>query len=388
MKILFFNYEYPPLGGGAGNATFYIMQEFAKIPDLEVDLITSSIDDKRHIENISDNIRIHRIPIGKNQANLHYQSQKELIIYAIKAYFYARKLVIKAKRANNPYQMTHSFFSIPCGQISWILKKQYGLPYTVSLRGSDVPGYSAKFSAVYKILNPLIKKVWADADRVVSVSSGLKELALHAKPDQHIEVIVNGINIDEFTYDPNARDIEKFRILCVSRLTPRKGIHYLIESTKYLKNEYPNIQVDIVGDGEQHTELTAKAHDLELNDHCIFHGLVPHDEITPFYKQASIFVLPSANEGMSNTMLEALACGLPLVATDTGGTRELVRDGENGFIIKMKDPEDIAEKIKKIMTNDELRIHMAEASRHLAEQMSWKNVAEKYVDLYQEVTKK
>jgi hypothetical protein len=78
MKVLFFNYEYPPLGGGAANATANILREFSKISGLEVDLITSSVDDGYHLEKIGDNIRLHKIPIGKNEKNLHFQSQKDL----------------------------------------------------------------------------------------------------------------------------------------------------------------------------------------------------------------------------------------------------------------------------------------------------------------------
>ena len=93
MRILFFNYEYPPLGGGAGVATSYILKEFTKIPDLEVDLVTSSVSEHYQLEKIGENIKIHRLPIGKNKNNLHFQSQKDLLIYSWKAYFYARKLI-------------------------------------------------------------------------------------------------------------------------------------------------------------------------------------------------------------------------------------------------------------------------------------------------------
>ena len=126
MRVLFFNYEYPPLGGGAANATFYILQEYAKLPGLKVDLVTSSIDSEYHLERIGDNIVVHRLPIGKNKTNLHFQSQKELIVYSWKAYFFAWKLIRK-----NKYALTHSFFSVPCGFLSTVIKMQFGLPYII-----------------------------------------------------------------------------------------------------------------------------------------------------------------------------------------------------------------------------------------------------------------
>ena len=88
---------------------------------------------------------------------------------------------------------------------------------------------------------------------------------------------------------------------------------------------------------------------------------------------------------MSNAMLEALSSGLPLLSTNTGGADELLKDGSNGFIIKMKDASDIAEKIEKIVTNKNLQDSMGKASRELAETMSWGKVAEQYLDLYKQI---
>ena len=87
MRVLFFNYEYPPLGGGAGNATAYILREFSEIQNLKVDLVTSSAGKEYCLEKIGSHINIHRLPIGKNNKNLHFQSQKELLVYAWQAYF-------------------------------------------------------------------------------------------------------------------------------------------------------------------------------------------------------------------------------------------------------------------------------------------------------------
>lgn len=383
MKVLFFNYEYPPLGGGAGNATSYIMKEFSSFPGLEIDLITSSIDKEYHLEKVGSNIRIHRIPIGKNPQNLHYQSQKELMVYAVKAYFFARKLMKK-----NKYDLTHSFFTVPCGQVSWILKKMHKLPYVVSLRGSDVPGYSQKFSLIYKFINPLIRKIWKDADNVVSVSSGLRDLARKFNPDQEIDVIFNGINISEFQYQPEKVDTDHFRILCVSRLTQRKAIDYLIRAVANLKEKHPDVVLELVGDGEQKSELENLARELKAEKYIVFTGLVKHEEVSAYFNRASVFVLPSLNEGMSNVMLEALACGLPIVATDTGGTKELVDDGRNGFIIKMKDAKDIEEKVERLIADQELRKKMAQESRKKAEEMSWRKVADDYFNFYEKLAKK
>lgn len=391
MKILFFNYEYPPLGGGAGNATYYILREFSKIPDFEVDLITSSIDSDFHAEKIGNNVKIYRLPIGKNKQNLHFQSKKDILIYTWKSYFFAKKLIAK-----NKYDLSHSFFSVPCGYISYKLKKRFKMPYIVSLRGADVPGYSERFTTLYAILKPLIREIWSEANYVIYNSQGLKDLATKTNGRQEINVIPNGINTDEFKPDlkkyddletrlSNRLSSQNFKILCVSRLTPRKGIKYLIEAFKNLSKKYKNLELIIVGEGDDKNNLINLSGEEIKNEKIKFTGLVPHNKLPEIYQTADVFVLPSLNEGMSNTMLEALACGLPLIATDTGGTQELIQNGKNGFIVKMKNPDDLAKKIQQLIKNPELRNKMGFESRKLAENFSWQKVAEKYFELYKKI---
>ncbi|KKP84928.1 MAG: Glycosyltransferase [Candidatus Moranbacteria bacterium GW2011_GWF2_35_54] len=378
MKILFFNYEYPPLGGGAANATFCILREFSKITDLEVDLITSSINEKYSVEKIGGNITIYKVPIGKNSNNLHFQSQKDLIVYAWRALILANKLIKK-----NKYDLTHSFFTVPCGAIS--LK----IPFVISLRGSDVPGYSERFKFIYTILKPLIKLIWKKSSTVVSNSRGLRDLALETNKHQKVDIIFNGIDLDDFCPNESLRAKDRFIItIGATRITARKGTNYLVEALGILAPKYPNLLLRILGDGDEKNNLIDLTKKMKLENFVQFLGRIPREETAPYYQEASLFVLPSLNEGMSNAMLEALASGLPILATQTGGTEELVEDGINGFVIKMKDPKDLADKIEMILKDDGLRVQMGLASRKKAQEMSWKNVAQKYFELYEEIVKK
>lgn len=384
MRVLFFNYEYPPLGGGAANATAYILREYSKIPDLEVDLVTSSVDNKYHLEKIGGNVDIHRLPIGKNPGNLHFQSQRDLLAYSWKAFLFSRKLILK-----NRYDMTHSFFSVPCGFLSLAYYWWYKLPYVVSLRGADVPGYSDRFNLMYIFLKPLIKHIWKKSDFTVANSQGLKELSLRSKPNKEIKVIYNGIDTEQFYPDYVKRSGSEFIITSgASRVTHRKGLNYLIEAVAELLPHYPRLRLKIIGEGNTKKELENLVKKSKIEKNVDFVGRIPHEKTPAYYQEANLFVLPSINEGMSNAILEALASGLPILATDTGGSKELVRDGINGFIIRMKDAADIAEKIKKIIANAELRASMSQASRQLAETMSWSKVAHQYFTLYKKIKSK
>lgn len=379
MKILFFNYEYPPLGGGAANATEYILKEFSRIPDLEVDLVTASVDHEYHLEKIGESIYVHRLPIGKNGKNLHFQSQKDLIVYAWKAYWFSRKL-LKDKK----FDLTHSFFTVPCGAVSWLLWLTKKIPYVVSLRGSDVPGYSDRFGFVYKSISFLFKEIWKKASAVVSNSKGLRELALKTNPHQEISIIYNGVDVEKFKPDERSTEHGKIYLtLGASRITTRKGIVYLVDAVKILSQKYPNIFMDVMGEGDARDGLEKYVKEAGLSEKIKFIGRIPKDETFSHYQKADIFVLPSMNEGMSNAMLEALATGLPIISTNTGGAEELVKDGINGLIVEKKNSHDLAEKIEKIISDENLRKRMGEESRKLAEKMSWENVAKDYFDLYE-----
>lgn len=382
MKILFFNYEYPPLGGGAGVASSYLLREYAKNPDLEVDFITSSVDQNYNVIKVGENITVHALPIGKNAGNIHYQTKKELLKYSWKAFWFARKLC-KQKR----YDLTHSFFSVPCGFLSMLLKFEFKLPYVVSLRGSDVPYYSERFTTLYKFITPIIRFIWNRAYFVIANSQGLRELALRTKANKDIGVIYNGIDIKQFYPRKELRNPEEFRVICGTRVTPRKGMRLLIQALDILSRRYSNVKVLIVGEGDEKQALKDFSRGLGLDKNVNFLGYVPRDKAAEIYGQADVYASPSFNEGMANFMLECMALGMPIVATDVGGTTELVTEGKNGMIIKVGDANDLAEKLETLILNPTMKEMMGLASRARAEQMSWEKVAGQYLDVYDQTAK-
>ena len=298
-------------------------------------------------------------------------------------------MIKQAGEKGERYDLTHSFFTVPCGFISLLFRRQYGIPYIISLRGADVPGFSERFSYIYFLLTPFIRKIWKDAFAVVACSTGLMGLAKKTDPDQKIGLISNGINTDLFRPDNSQRLQDKFIITQGgTRLTGRKGIRYLIEAVSKIAARHPQVYLKIIGEGDEKENLENQSRELGVGAKVEFLGKIPNADLPVFYQEASLFVLPSLNEGMSNAMLEALASELPIVATDTGGARELIKDGINGYIIKFKNSADIAEKLEKLINSPELTRKMGEESRKIAEKMSWKSVAEKYYELYEEIKNK
>jgi glycosyltransferase involved in cell wall biosynthesis len=373
MKILILNYEFPPLGGGAGNATYYLLKEFSKNKNVEIDLVTSSTG-KYKEENFSKNVKIYYLDIGKNNKNLHSQSRRQLIKYSWKAYKLSKKLQ-KTKK----YDLTHAFFGIPCGFIAMALK----IPYVVSLRGSDVPFYSEKYKYLDKLVfKRLSKIIWKKAKKVIANSSDLRDLAYQTYSKKKIEIIPNGIDIEEFKPREKPKEFQgSFNIISTSRFTQRKGVIYLLKAFKEIAEEFDKAKLILIGEGEQEDEFKQFVKDNGLQQKVFFKGLVSHDKIAKEYNKADVFVLPSFNEGMSNSLLEALASGLAIISTDTGGAKDLISK-ENGFIVKKGGAKPIKKVLEDITKNSEKLEKMKEISRRKALELSWEKVAGSYFKFY------
>lgn len=372
-KILILNYEFPPLGGGAGNATYYLLKEFSKDNELVIDLVTSSTDNFK-IQKFSDNITIHFLDINKKN-NLHYQSNIDLLLYSWKAYWYCKKL-----KKRKDFNLIHAFFGIPCGYLAMKLKRKFDIPYIVSLRGSDVPFYNKRFYWLDKLLfKRLSRKIWKNARAVITNSEGLKNLAQQTVKKQKIDVIYNGVDINQFY--PNVAFNQEFTIISTSRLIKRKGINYLLDAFIDFEKKHNNSHLIIVGDGDLKNKLINKVSNAYLNSKVTFLGTIKHDDLPNFYQNADVFILPSLNEGMSNSLLEAMASGLAIIATDTGGVKELINE-ENGIIINQKNSIDIFNSLEKLYKDRDLLSKMKKNNREKVFNFSWKKTKEKYKNIY------
>lgn len=365
LRILMLNYEYPPLGGGAANQTFFTLAEFYNQPNIEIDLITASTG-KFYVENPAENVRVFYLDIGKNN-NLHYQSGFDLLTYSYKAFWFAKKLI----RENN-YTGVHAFFGIPCGFIAMLL----GLPYLVSLCGSDVPFHNKKYFWVDVFLfNYLSRLIWRRAAFVIPNSEGLKNTALKTNKSQAFKIIPNGVDTTIFSPSNTKKATNsKLQLISVGRLSKIKQFNLLVEALEHL----PNCELSLIGDGPELENLQKLA--KEKNILCNFYGKLNRNEIVEHLQNSDIFVLPSENEGMSNALMEAMACGLPIIVSKVGGSQELVKN--NGFAVENIDAEKIRKLLKFYLEKPEYLTKHGEESRKIALTMSWKQVSNAYFELY------
>ena len=372
MRILMLNYEFPPLGGGAGNANYYLLREFSKYDDINIDLVTSSTLPKYEYEGFSENIKIYKLNVKKK--HLNYWTKKELLIWALKAY----KIIGHMVREID-YDLCHCWFGWPCGAIGYLFKKK--VPYIISLRGSDVPFHNPRLKIIDSTLfSGMSRIVWADANRVIANSSDLKAEALLTL-DRDIDIIPNGVDTGLFKMGEK-RIKNGMNLLFVGRLNEIKGLNYLLAALSKIESD--KIELWLVGDGPEKRNLEKITADLNIQDKVKFFGvIIEREELRRIYQSADVFVLPSLSEGMSNTILEAMACGLPIITTGTGGTRELIKN--NGFIVPIKDPESIKNAIAQYLEDKKLKVQHGRKSREIAEGLSWEKVAKKYSEIYEMV---
>lgn len=374
MKILAISHEFPPIGGGGANACYFLTKGFVG-KGHDVTLVTANYQGMPESETING-VRV--IRVNSKRAHKEHCSFKEMLSYLLKAYPVANKLQKREK-----FDVCLVFFGIPSGPIGYMLKKKYKLPYVIRFGGGDVPGFQERFTKVYKIIAPAIKLIWKNADALIANSQGLKDMALDFYDRKPFDIIPNGVDTDVFF--PVEREAgEEFRILFVSRLIERKGLQFIIPQLKEIQSSTDQkIKLIVVGDGPYRETLEQIAKGNQVYDMIEFVGQKDKSEIVPYYQNADLFILPSAKEGMPNVVLEAMACGLPIIMTPCEGSAELVSN--NGYIVS---EDDFKEKIEYLLKNKFECEKFGKNSKSIVEQkFKWNKIVQEYLKALDEVSK-
>ena len=379
MRLLMLNNEFPPLGGGTGTVTLAMLEYFARVPGLEVDLITSALGRRPEEEPFASKIKLYKVPVRNK--NIHHSSNQELSEY----FFRGLRLALKLHRQRS-YDICFAWSAVPAGAIALALRRIGGLRYVVRVCGPDIPGFERRYQAIHWLISPLMRRIWRGAESVVAKSD--REIELIHAVDPHLSclLIPNGVDIVAFKPNQTMPEAGPLRILCVGRLIERKGQRHLIDAVKRLVDETIDVQLDLVGTGDARSENEAHVARLGLKERVHFRGYVPREKIAEYYAAAHVFVLPSYNEGMSVALLEAMASGLPVVVTPTGGTRELVESQVNGFIFDWADVDGLTTHLRRLAKDRSLVRSMGQASRRRASDFSWDRAALRYIDLFQQLT--
>ena len=377
MRILMINYEFPPVGGGGGNVTYFISRNLARRGH-DVRVITSQFRDLPKYEEL-EGFGVYRVPVLRKSADIC--GVHEMLTFVLSASLYSLRFVKKFRP-----DVVHVFFGIPSGPVAYLLRKVRDLPYVLFLGGRDVPRPHPDpplYRLIYGILGPAIKSIWGNARAVVACSKGLRELALRTYDGIPIHVIPDGVDLGKFRPVERSENPERVKLLAIGRLIPRKGFDSLIRSLpEAMKTARRDFYIEIVGDGPQRAELTSLVEQLGVTEKVVFAGTVPYDQLAEKYQQADVFVLSSLAEGMPLVVLEAMASGWPIVATRVQGMEDLVTEGVNGYLFPPADHLSLGQCLVAVINDDSGRVRMGKESARIVRKYDWANIAEQYLHIY------
>lgn len=292
----------------------------------------------------------------------------------------------------------HAHWIVPQGFSAVLVKMITGIPVVVTAHGGDVFGLQGLAFNIIKRFT--LKK----ADVVTVVSTALADIlsrltGLMPKPDS----IPMGVNSEIFSpVRTQRKDIinEKYGIkgpclLYVGRLTEKKGVRYLIDAMCFVLQVFPLAQLLIVGGGELENDLKNQVANLGLGQHVHFVGGVPNKELPEYYAAADIFIGPSIvtkqgdTEGFGLTFVEAAMSGCLVIASDTGGIRDIIQDNVTGFLVPQKNSESLANKIVYALAHQSEILNIKESARkRCVEKYDWIVVSRHYAELFLALAKR
>ncbi len=362
-RVLVFTTAYRPLIGGSEIA---LEETVRHLPDIFFDIVTPRHRRTFLAKEGGSNFCIYRVGFGLGEL-------LDKLSFPCLGFLKALRLMSK-----NKYRAIHAYQASYGGGAAWLVKTFF--PKT-------------KFVLTLQEGKELDKQVWVikffrnlmirKADAITAISAYLADFAKSVNTKAKISVIPNGVDMEKFKLAGNPG---KNTLITVSRLVPKNGVGDLIKAMKKVGDEIPGANLIIVGDGPLKESLMFKVKSLKLESQIEFSGGVSHGETPEYLNRASVFVRPSLSEGLGSAFLEAMASGLAIIGTPVGGIPDFLKDGETGLFCKPGDADDIADKMIKLLKNDELRNRLADNGRRLIqEKHSWNKVAEEFKKLYARV---
>ena len=372
MKIAILVFHFPPKSlAGTEIATYNIARYLAKRGH-KVHVITS-FDKGLPKVDIEQGFYVHRISWQRARFI-------RVIFFWLKILFLLKKIKPDIIHAQNIGMGVPGFLSKKLRSCS---KK----PYIVWCQGSDI-------YLDWRFKEFISKLVLKNADAVIALTEDMK-MEIQKICDKEIYVIPNGIDLKRFenlSREGVRRRLkitgEQKIIMFVGTLRSVKGLKYLIQAMDIIKQKDAEVKLMLVGDGEERQDLEKLVKELDLEDRVIFVGKVFNEKVPEYMAASDVFVLPSLSESFGIVNLEAMASGLPIVATKVGGLSEIVKDGENGFLVEPKNPEQIAKKVLLILENDKLRKKISKNNKEEVKKYTWDEIANRLEKIYSGVLAK
>jgi glycosyltransferase involved in cell wall biosynthesis len=235
---------------------------------------------------------------------------------------------------------------------------------------------------------PIESKLFSISNFMTAVSlSVVDELNDYKVETEEIAVIGNGVNERIFIPLCNPERREKY-ILYTGILRARKGLFDLLECAKHVCSVHSDVRFFVCGTGPFFRRLEEEVRRRKMQSHVVLLGYVSREKLVRLYQNATVHVVPSHYEGLPTVLLEAMSCGLSVVATDVGGNKEVIANGVNGFLVPPKSPRVMAEVILRLLEDNGLRAKTGRAARKTVEQRyTWDKIADNILECYEKILK-
>jgi len=399
MKILVLTTTFPRWEHDPRPAFVYELSKRLQESGLEIVVLAPHCDGAKQFE-ILDGMKIYRFPyfFPTKYQQLAYDggilpnikksnlAKAQVPLLLLSEMIYAFRIIRQEK-----IEIIHSHWIIPNGFIGAIGKILFSIPHITTAHAGDV--FTIQKS---KILRMLGSFVLSNAELITANSVFTKKsiLSINNSVDPRIQIIPMGV--DEHRFCKKDRVLAEDspdsaqNILSIGRIVEKKGLKYLIMAMQEVIKKYPDVTLFIGGDGPEKDNLIQLCSELKLERNVVFLGFIPVEKIAERYASSDIFILPSIEtkygdtEGLGIVLLEAMACGIPVIGSDIGGITDIIEDHKTGLLIKPGDPEDIAKKILLLLSERELQTYLSRnAITLIHKKFSWDIVSKQFFDAFQ-----
>jgi glycosyltransferase involved in cell wall biosynthesis len=290
-------------------------------------------------------------------------------------------------------QLIHAHWIIPQGVIGALLKKKYRIPLITTIHGSDL--FPIKNKALVKLQKYAVEK----SDRITVPTRAAFDELTSRFPDAKDKTTILSMGVDTSLFKPQSKPAKTSQtpkkrktILFVGRLNEQKGVEYLIKSLQKVMAKIQDVNLAIVGEGEYKIKLQQAAKDNGVSDMVEFMGAAKKSDLPSIYNSSGVLVLPSVTtsigtEGMGLVLIEAMACGTPVIGSSSGGIKNVIKDRKNGLIFKERNHEELAAKIISVLSDKKLSEKLSRNGIIASKEFSWSSIGKKFSSLYEEALK-
>ena len=379
MRILFCNFEYPPLGGGGGVINALLAGELAKRH--EVTVLTSQGPGLPE-ERVEDGVRVIRVPVffRKQETAANLLSMFAYLPMGIRG---GKRLLSRAS-----FDVINTHFALPTGPVGDALSRRAGIPNVLSVHGGDLYDPS-KFTSPHRhpMLRAWVRRLLRRADAVVGQSSNtLQNMRRFYAPE--LEGMRIPLGIKRPKNESAARGTyrigqDEILLVTVGRLVARKAVSQLVSMMGSLRQE--KVRLLVIGTGPQEADLKAECRKSGLEDRVRFLSHVEEAEKFRILRMCDLYVSTSQHEGFGLVFLEAMASGLPIVCYDHGGQTDFLENGATGYLIPLNDRGGFEQACGLLIKDRDLRRRMGQENLQRVQEFFIDRCAERYERVFSDV---